>query len=49
MRFTHPRSVAALFERAGFAEVEVGELADVHALAVAPPSPEPWYVVIARR
>ena len=49
MGFSSPRSVAALFERAGFARVEVGDLADVHALAAAPSSPEPWYVVVARR
>jgi SAM-dependent methyltransferase len=49
MRLDSVAPIARLFEAAGFAEVTVGDLAAVHALAENPPSPEPWYVVVARR
>lgn len=49
MSFASPAPVIALFERAGFSNVEVSRLAAVHALAEHPPSAEPWYVVVARR
>jgi ubiquinone/menaquinone biosynthesis C-methylase UbiE len=39
--------VADLFAQAGFSEVNVGELAEVHRLAENPPSAQPWYVVSA--
>jgi SAM-dependent methyltransferase len=41
--------ILQLFERAGFVQVAVTDLAGVHALAENPPSAEPWYVVVARR
>jgi SAM-dependent methyltransferase len=49
MSLASPAPVAALFARAGFSDVAVSDLAAVHALAADPPSPEPWYVVTARR
>lgn len=38
-----------LLRTAGFSEVTMGDLADVHCVADHPPSPEPWYVVTGRR
>ena len=36
-----------LLAQAGFSDASVSDLADVHALAEAPPSAQPWYVVVA--
>jgi SAM-dependent methyltransferase len=44
-----PQPVVAAFERAGFTQVELRYLREVHALALEPPSQDPWYVVVARR
>jgi SAM-dependent methyltransferase len=41
--------VVATLERAGLTDVQVSFLAGVHSLAEDPPSPSPWYVVVARR
>lgn len=41
--------VADLLRTAGFSEVTVGDLADVHAVAEHPPSAQPWYWVTGRR
>ena len=41
--------VADLFARAGFSQVTVSDLADVHRMAENPPSAQPWYVVVAHR
>jgi SAM-dependent methyltransferase len=41
--------VAALLEAAGFSDVTLGDLSDVHKLAEKPPSAQPWYVVTGRR
>lgn len=49
MRFEQPAPLVAMLERAGFVNVEVSDLAGVHALAARPPSTEPWYVVVAQR
>ena len=49
MGFTNAAPLVAMLERAGFEDVEVSDLAGVHALAEDPPSAEPWYVVVARR
>jgi SAM-dependent methyltransferase len=38
-----------MFRRAGFGDVDVSELAEVHALAEHPPSDEPWHVIVATR
>jgi SAM-dependent methyltransferase len=46
-RDTEP--VVALFERAGFANVEVSFLDRIHALAEEPPGEDPWYVLVACR
>lgn len=43
------RPVVATFERAGFTGIEVSFLDAVHAVAEHPPSPRPWYVIVARR
>ena len=49
MSLRDPGAVAELFRDAGFSAVEVSDLADVHALAENPPSPDPWYVIVATR
>jgi len=41
--------VADLFARAGFSDIRVSDLTDVHRLAENPPSAQPWYVVMAHR
>jgi SAM-dependent methyltransferase len=41
--------ITELFAEAGFSEVNVSDLADVHTVAENPPSAQPWYVVVARR
>jgi ubiquinone/menaquinone biosynthesis C-methylase UbiE len=41
--------VADLLRTAGFSQVTVGDLADVHGVADHPPSAEPWYLVTGRR
>ena len=40
---------AELLRSAGFSEVTVSDLAEVHVLADHPPSTEPWYVATGRR
>ena len=49
MAMTSPDPVVEMFRRAGFAKVEVTDLADVHALAEDPPSDKPWHVITAVR
>jgi ubiquinone/menaquinone biosynthesis C-methylase UbiE len=49
MHWERVEPVAQLLRTAGFADVTVGDLADVHAVADRPPSAEPWYVVTGRR
>jgi SAM-dependent methyltransferase len=49
MSWKSAEPAARLLRSAGFADVTIGVLADVHALADSPPSPEPWYVVTGRR
>ncbi|MGH9444494.1 MAG: class I SAM-dependent methyltransferase [Terriglobia bacterium] len=49
MRWESVEPVAKLLVTAGFSEVTVSDLADIHRLAQNPPSPQPWYVVTGRR
>ena len=49
MRWESVEPVTELLATAGFSEVTVGDLADVHRLARNPPSTQPWYVVTGRR
>ena len=49
MRWDSIEPVTELLVTAGFSEVTVGDLADVHTLARNPPSAQPWYVVTGRR
>lgn len=49
MRWESVEPLTELLARAGFSEVTVGDLADVHRLAKNPPSTRPWYVVTGRR
>lgn len=49
MSFTTPDAIVEMFRDAGFEEVEVSDLADVHALAENPPSDQPWHVITAYR
>jgi SAM-dependent methyltransferase len=47
MMATDPERAIALFRDAGFADVRLSYLSEVHAVADAPPSHDPWYVVLA--
>ena len=49
MQLTTAEPIAALFREAGFASATIGNLAAVHKVAEDPPSPQPWYVVVAHR
>ena len=49
MHWERVEPVADLLRTAGFSEVTVGDLADVHAVADHPPSAQPWYWVTGRR
>jgi SAM-dependent methyltransferase len=49
MQWTSVGPVAAMFKEAGFTQVTTGDLGAVHALSEAPPSSQPWYVVVAHR
>jgi hypothetical protein len=49
MRWERIEPAADLLCKAGFSEVTMGDLADVHGVADHPPSAEPWYVVTGRR
>ena len=49
MRWRRAEPVAELLSAAGFSEVTVGDLADVHRVADHPPSTQPWYLVTGRR
>ena len=49
MRWERVEPVADLLRLAGFSEVTVSDLADVHCVADHPPSAEPWYLVTGRR
>jgi ubiquinone/menaquinone biosynthesis C-methylase UbiE len=49
MRWESVQPVTELLATAGFSDVTVGDLADVHRLARNPPSTQPWYVVTGRR
>ncbi len=49
MKWDRVEPAAELLRTAGFSEVTMGDLADVHGVADHPPSAEPWYVVTGRR
>jgi ubiquinone/menaquinone biosynthesis C-methylase UbiE len=49
MHWDHVEPVADLLAAAGFSELTIGDLSDVHKLAEKPPSAQPWYVVTGRR
>jgi ubiquinone/menaquinone biosynthesis C-methylase UbiE len=49
MSWKRVESAAELLRSAGFSEVKMSDLADVHVLADHPPSTEPWYVVTGLR
>jgi SAM-dependent methyltransferase len=49
MSWERVEPAAELLRTAGFSEVTMGDLADVHGVADHPPSAEPWYVVTGRR
>jgi ubiquinone/menaquinone biosynthesis C-methylase UbiE len=49
MSWKRVEPAAELLRTAGFSEVTMGDLADVHSVADHPPSAEPWYVVAGRR
>jgi SAM-dependent methyltransferase len=49
MHWQRAEPVADLLRTAGFSEVTMGDLADVHSVADHPPSAEPWYLVTGRR
>jgi SAM-dependent methyltransferase len=49
MSWERVEPTAELLRTAGFSEVTMGDLADVHGVADHPPSAEPWYVVTGRR
>ena len=49
MHWDRVEQVADLLAMAGFSEVTIGDLDEVHRLAENPPSVQPWYVVTGRR
>jgi SAM-dependent methyltransferase len=49
MHWDRVEPVAGLLRAAGFSDVTVTDLADVHRLTEKPPSPQPWFAVTARR
>jgi SAM-dependent methyltransferase len=49
MRLAEPRPIVDMFRRAGFADVRLSDLSDVHAVAKDPPGEDPWYVITAVR
>lgn len=49
MHWDKVEPVANLLATAGFTDVTIGDLVDVHKLAENPPSVQPWYVVTGRR
>jgi SAM-dependent methyltransferase len=49
MSWERVEPAAELLRTAGFSEVTMGDLADVHGVADHPPSAEPWYLVTGRR
>jgi ubiquinone/menaquinone biosynthesis C-methylase UbiE len=49
MSWERVEPAADILRTAGFSEVTMGDLADVHGVADRPPSAEPWYVVTGRR
>jgi SAM-dependent methyltransferase len=49
MSWERVEPTAELLRTAGFSEVTMGDLADVHGVADHPPSAEPWYLVTGRR
>ena len=49
MQATTVDPIVAMFEEAGLRQVTVSHLDAVHALAESPPSPQPWYVIVAQR
>jgi SAM-dependent methyltransferase len=49
MKWRRVEPAAELLRSAGFSDVTVSDLADVHALAEHPPSADPWYVVTGWR
>jgi ubiquinone/menaquinone biosynthesis C-methylase UbiE len=49
MRWERVEAVADLLIGAGFSEVTVSDLADIHKLAEKPAFTQPWYVVTARQ
>jgi hypothetical protein len=49
MREERVEPIAEVLRAAGFSEVTVGNLSDVHDVADHPPSAQPWYLVTGRR
>jgi hypothetical protein len=49
MHWNRVEPVTDLVAAAGFSDVTVSDLADVHRLAKKPPSVQPWYIVTGRR
>ena len=49
MHWDRVEPVAGLLRAAGFSDVTITDLADVHRLAEKPPSPQPWFAVTGRR
>jgi ubiquinone/menaquinone biosynthesis C-methylase UbiE len=49
MSWERVETAAEFLRTAGFSELTIGDLADVHGVADHPPSAEPWYVVTGRR
>jgi len=49
MSWERVEPAAELLRTAGFSDVTMGDLAEVHGVADHPPSAEPWYVVTGRR
>jgi SAM-dependent methyltransferase len=49
MHLSSVEPIVGMFVEAGFSDVQMSDLASVHALAEDPPGAEPWYVITARR
>jgi ubiquinone/menaquinone biosynthesis C-methylase UbiE len=49
MHMTDTGPLVEMLRQAGFSDVRVSDLADVHAVAEEPPSTNPWYAVTAAR
>jgi SAM-dependent methyltransferase len=47
MMATDPERAISLFREAGFTDVQLSYLSEVHAVADEPPSHDPWYAIVA--